>query len=48
MYNFLNFDNDTRFIMVSELVRDIENKVLFTLKNKPSFMQINSGLSLKI
>ena len=28
------------------IVRDY--KVLFALKNKPSFMQINSGLSLKI
>lgn len=29
MYNFPNFDNDTRFIMVSELVRDIENGLFY-------------------
>ena len=36
MYNFPNFDNDTRFIMVSELVRDIENGLFYepsSLKN---------------
>lgn len=29
MYNFPNFDNDTRFIMVSELVRDIESGLFY-------------------
>ena len=29
MYNFPNFDNDTRFIMISELVRDIENGLFY-------------------
>ena len=36
MYNFPNFDNDTRFIMVSELVRDIESGLFYepsSLKN---------------
>ena len=35
MYNFPNFDNDTRFIMVSELVRDIENGLFY----KPSSLR---------
>ena len=35
MYNFPNFDNDTRFIMVSELVRDIENSLFY----EPSFLK---------
>ena len=35
MYNFPNFDNDTRFIMVSELVRDIENGLFY----KPSSLK---------
>ena len=29
MYYFPNFDNDTRFIMISELVRDIENGLFY-------------------
>lgn len=29
MYYFPNFDNDTRFIMVSELVRDIESGLFY-------------------
>ena len=37
MYNFPNFDNDTRFIMVSELVRDIENGLFY----EPSSLQSN-------
>ena len=35
MYNFPNFDNDTCFIMVSELVRDIENSLFY----EPSFLK---------
>ena len=36
MYNFPNFDNNTRFIMISELVRDIESGLFYepsSLKN---------------
>ena len=29
MYNFPNFDNDTRFIMINELERDIENGLFY-------------------
>ena len=35
MYNFPNFDNDTRVIMISELVRDIENGLFY----KPSSLR---------
>ena len=36
MYNFPNFDNNTRFIMISELVRDVESGLFYepsSLKN---------------
>ena len=33
MYNFPNFDNDTCFIMVSELVRDMKVIKMFKIKN---------------
>ena len=33
MYNFSSFDNDKRFIMVSELVRDMKVIKMFKIKN---------------
>ena len=36
-------------IVLVQMLKILRNyKMLFTLKNKPSFMQTNSGLSLKI
>lgn len=43
MYNFPNFDNNTRFIMVSELVRDIENGLFY----EPSSLKVAISHDIK-